>query len=248
MAPTRTVKPRASTKTRAKVAPKKKRDPKDVLADAANKKSAESLQEFLDEHLGSPPSPKSGDENSSRVWTVYDGAELKNTTTQKQQIWNLFEHNMRDIYKEANDPDLKWGPAKKKNELFNKKSRFILLEKEGTSDSESELEAFCMFRFDSEENDKGINEFIIYIYEIQVAEPLRGSGVCRRIFTALEKLGTAYKVDLIMLTCFRCKIYFSSDPHCYELISNTTQAILKHYQLTGNLGKRTCSVSTVVGH
>lgn len=71
--------------------------------------------------------------------------------------------NCTTRYKQANDPHLKWAPAEKKNELFNKKSRFILLEKEGADGSESELEAFCMFRFESEVNDKGVKEFIIYM-------------------------------------------------------------------------------------
>ncbi|KAG8719133.1 hypothetical protein FRC09_011580 [Ceratobasidium sp. 395] len=167
------------------------------LAKAANKKSSHELQILLDGFLCTPPTNKDGE--STLAWTVYDGPELKNSP-QKDNVWALFETNMRDIYIEAKDPYLKWNPTKKKRELFDKKSRYIILEAEDQSD----LAAFCMFRFETEENTEGTMEFVVYIYEIQVSKEFQGLGICRRIFDALERLGSEYQAQLIMLTVFRC--------------------------------------------
>ncbi|KAG9098150.1 hypothetical protein FS749_004553 [Ceratobasidium sp. UAMH 11750] len=193
----------ASTKARVvKNAPKSRSKPKpkhtsELLAEAANEKSSSTLQQFLDGPLGEPFANRKG--KSPLVWKVCNGPELK-VTPQKDNVWSLFETNMHDIYIKANDPYLKWSPAKKKKELFDESSRFILLE----SEDQAELAAFCMFRFETEENDKGVTEFLVYIYEIQVSEEFQGLGICRRIFDALERLSSGYQVQLIMLTAFRC--------------------------------------------
>ncbi|KAG9104616.1 hypothetical protein FRC06_000762 [Ceratobasidium sp. 370] len=212
MAPSRTQKGNktrkaSTTSTKAKVAknvPKSRSKPKpkpkhaaELLAESANKKSSGTLQEFLNKFLGTPLVNQEGE--SALVWKVYSGPELKGTP-QKDGVWSLFETNMRDIYIEAKDPYLKWGPAKKKKELFDEKSRYILLE----SEDQSELAAFCMFRFEVEENDSGVVEFLMYIYEVQVSKEFQGLGVCRRIFDALERLSSEYQVQLMMLTAFRC--------------------------------------------
>jgi hypothetical protein len=63
-------------------------------------------------------------------------------------------------YVEAGDPYLKWSPPKKKKELFHEKSRFVLLE------NEDQVAAFCMFRFEAEENDEGVMEFVVYMWVI----------------------------------------------------------------------------------
>ncbi|KAG8746714.1 hypothetical protein FRC10_004018 [Ceratobasidium sp. 414] len=209
MAPSQTGKTKktrkvATTSTKARVAknaPKSRSKLKlkhtaELLAEAANEKSSTALQEFLNESLGTPLANKEG--KSGLVWKVYNGPELKGTP-QKDNVWSLFETNMRDIYIEAKDPYLKWGPAKKKRELFDEKSRYILLE----SEDQSELVAFCMFRFEADENEQGVMEFLMYIYEIQVSKEFQGLGACRRMFDALERLSSEYQVQLMMLTAFR---------------------------------------------
>ncbi|QRW14894.1 GNAT family acetyltransferase [Ceratobasidium sp. AG-Ba] len=183
--------------------PPPKREPEEGgtvkdLAEIANMKSTATLQKDLDKLLGTAPANKVGD--ATLVWKAYQGPELK-STPQKDNVWSLFETNMRDIYKEAKDPYLKWAPAKKKKELYDKKSRYILLEAE----DHSELAAFCMFRFEAEPNYEGEMEFVMYIYEIQVAKAFQGAGICRRIFGALEQLSSRYEVQIIMLTVFKCK-------------------------------------------
>ncbi|KAG8687597.1 hypothetical protein FRC09_013399 [Ceratobasidium sp. 395] len=174
---------------------KAKRETPQARFAAANSHSSDELQNKLTEYLGTPP--KKG--NKKLVWTVYTGPQLKKSP-QKDNVWSLFELNMHDLYEEAKDPHVKWDPADKEKELFNSKSRYILLE---TSD-QSELAAFCMFRFEADENYEGNMEFLIY--EMQVSKKFQGLGVCRSVFDALERLSSEFEVQLIMLTVFKCNL------------------------------------------
>lgn len=193
--------PSGSSKTKPRATKRKRKvkvHPLKELAKTVNELRPEELQSLLEKHLEAPPSES--DKEGTRTWKVYDGPTIKKTPSLKKQLWSLFESNMRDMYIEAKDPHIKWDPPSKEKELFHKLSRFILLE-DSTSE---ELSAFCMVRFEAEKNYEGEMEFLIYIYEIQVSESLRGQGVFRRLLTALERLGAELKVQLIMLTCFRC--------------------------------------------
>ncbi|KAG8726286.1 N-alpha-acetyltransferase 40, partial [Ceratobasidium sp. 423] len=134
----------------------------------------------------------------TRTWSFTDGPSLKSTPELKDKVWTLFEENMRDIYIQANDPDIPWDPAQKLKELHHKKARFVLVQKPNT------LEAFCSFRFEAEEDEDGEMRFLVYIYEIQVAKGLRGTGIFRRLLAGLEGMCAELGVQVIMLTCFKC--------------------------------------------
>ncbi|CAE6439865.1 unnamed protein product [Rhizoctonia solani] len=107
-----------------------------------------------------------------------------------------------NLYREAQDPYIKWDPREKKDELFDDLSRLIIVR-----DAQGDVQAFSMFRFEAEKNYYGKMEFLMYIYEIQVADGLRGTGICRRAFTALESIAREFQAQLIMLTCFKCNTH-----------------------------------------
>jgi N-alpha-acetyltransferase 40 len=86
----------------------------------------------------------------------------------RQAVWDLFESNMHDLYKPSchqtmqkflhacysylNSPAFGgWNPKAKKKELFNLKSRFILVHP--TDLTTRSLLAFSMFRFEYEEDE-----------------------------------------------------------------------------------------------
>ncbi|KAJ1310199.1 hypothetical protein OPQ81_006943 [Rhizoctonia solani] len=179
---------------------KKKRHELEVLADKANELSLEELQEIFQEYLPAPKTTDGIEREAKRTWSFIDGPTLKTTPELKDKVWRLFEANMRDIYIQANDPDIPWDPPQKLKEFHHKKSRFIVAQ---ASDA---LEAFCSFRFEAEKDDDGEMWFLVYIYEIQVAKEHRGTGIFRRILTALEGMCTELGVQVIMLTCFKCNI------------------------------------------
>ncbi|KAH7340455.1 hypothetical protein B0J17DRAFT_651404 [Rhizoctonia solani] len=177
--------------------PKRKLHELEVLADTANKLSLEELQEIFEEYL--LDSKVDGlEQEGKRTWSFTDGPTLKSTPELKDKVWTLFEENMRDIYIQANDPNIPWDPAEKRKELHHKKARLVLVQ------TPNALEAFCSFRFEAEEDDDGEMRFLVYIYEIQVAQAQRGMGIFRRILTALEGMCAELGVQVIMLTCFKC--------------------------------------------
>ncbi|KAG8682883.1 hypothetical protein FRC11_014233 [Ceratobasidium sp. 423] len=177
--------------------PRKPLPPK-TLAKKANGTSTETLQALFDKHLPAPSKSTKG-RKEDLTWSVYDGPTLGVDATLKVQVWDLFAENMEDLYKEAKDPHIKWNPKEKKEELFNELSRLVVVQ-----DDQGDVQAFSMFRFEAEKNYYGKMEFLIYLYEIQVAEGLRGTGICRRTFTALESIAREFQAQLIMLTCFKC--------------------------------------------
>ncbi|CUA72430.1 hypothetical protein RSOLAG22IIIB_01099 [Rhizoctonia solani] len=177
--------------------PKRKLHELEVLAEKANQLSADELREIFEEYLP-PPKLEGVKQDEKRTWTFVDGPTLKSTPEFKDQVWTLFEANMRDIYIQANDPDIPWDPLQKRKELEHRKARLVLVQ---TPDS---LEAFCSFRFEAEEDENGDMRFLVYIYEIQVAQACRGTGIFRRILTALEGMCAELGVQVIMLTCFKC--------------------------------------------
>ncbi|KAL5635957.1 hypothetical protein ACGC1H_004681 [Rhizoctonia solani] len=136
--------------------PKRKLHKLEVLADKANQLSLDELQEMFNEYL--PVLQGDGVENDGkRTWTFIDGPSLKSAPELKDQVWTLFEENMRDIYIQANDPDIPWDPSQKRKELEHKKSRLVLVQ------SPDSLDAFCSFRFEAEEDEDGDMRFLVYM-------------------------------------------------------------------------------------
>ncbi|CAE6439872.1 unnamed protein product [Rhizoctonia solani] len=163
--------------------PKRKLHKLEVLADKANQLSLDELQEMFNEYL--PVLQGDGVENDGkRTWTFIDGPSLKSAPELKDQVWTLFEENMRDIYIQANDPDIPWDPSQKRKELEHKKSRLVLVQ------SPDSLDAFCSFRFEAEEDEDGDMRFLVYMQAMKSKW---------RTFDAER----AY-FDVIMLTCFKC--------------------------------------------
>ncbi|KAF8758541.1 Acetyltransferase (GNAT) family [Rhizoctonia solani] len=123
------------------------------------------------------------------------------------------------LYKEADDPDVEWNPAEKKKHLFNELSRLIVIQ-----DAENDVQAFSMFRFEVMNNYNGKPEFLMYIYEIQVAVAHREMGICRRTFAVMEDIARKFKVQLIMLTC-NAKALAIYDHFGYEEHIDTTDKV-----------------------
>ncbi|CAE6416899.1 unnamed protein product [Rhizoctonia solani] len=186
-----------SRKTRS-TRPKRKLHKFEELANKASKLPLEELQDIFNEYLPAPNTTEGIEQEAKRTWSFIGGSTLKSTPELKDKVWALFEDNMRDMYIAADDPDIPWDPTEKRKELYHKNARFVLVQKDST------LEAFCSFRFEAEENIDGEMQFLMYIYEIQVAQGCRGTGLCRRILTALEGMCAELDVQVMMLTCFKC--------------------------------------------
>ncbi|KAJ7837538.1 acyl-CoA N-acyltransferase [Mycena olivaceomarginata] len=118
-------------------------------------------------------------------------AESLNEST-RASIWSMFEANMRTMYSGSS---FGWDPPKKREELFNRLSRFLLVY---PTDEKDSLVAFTAFRFEYEEE-----ENILYCYDLQVSESSQRHGLGRTLMNHLSKIGADFGMDKIMLTVFK---------------------------------------------
>ncbi|EAU93039.2 hypothetical protein CC1G_06759 [Coprinopsis cinerea okayama7 len=91
---------------------------------------------------------------------------------------------------------LGYDPPAKRDEIFHRLSRFILVYKSPLEEGEAQkLVAYSTFRFDREDEDN-----VVYCYELQVDEIMRGVGIGRKLMGCLESVAEAYGMDKVMLT------------------------------------------------
>ncbi|KAF8203590.1 acyl-CoA N-acyltransferase [Pholiota molesta] len=113
---------------------------------------------------------------------------------QRDQIWSLFETNMRGLCEASS---FGWDPQAKRKELFHPLARFILV----TESDQTDLAAFTSFRFEFEEG-----EDVIYCYELHVAPSMQGTGLGKSLMKELEKLCESYDMEKIVLTVFKANV------------------------------------------
>lgn len=147
---------------------------------------------------------------SDSVGTTWD-TEIRNsadlTTELKQDCFDLFELNMKQIY--MNSPR-EYKSTQKKRELFHVNSRFILVfspvDNEGARKpikpvNQSTLQAFLMWRFVREETlNPGRDIDVAYCYEIQIRPESRRRGLGKVLIGLLENIGSSWLMKKVMLT------------------------------------------------
>lgn len=130
-----------------------------------------------------------------------------------------------------------WNPSNKRKELFNKRSRFIIarkpvepedLDQECAPESQAaaSLAAFGVFRFDTEHDEEGEDEEVIYwsvraflvpfplndtipSYEVQVSTHAQRKGLGMGILELMKQYGIKYKMRKIVLTCLKGIVHCS---------------------------------------
>ncbi|EIW64409.1 uncharacterized protein TRAVEDRAFT_109407, partial [Trametes versicolor FP-101664 SS1] len=123
------------------------------------------------------------------------------SSDERENIWNLWETNMRVLYAILEPSSFGWHPKSKRKELFHRNARFILvLDGEG-SQAATTLVAFAMFRF---ERDEG--EDLLYCYELQVSGLFRGSGIGHFFVEKLTAIGKRWGMSKIMLTALKSNV------------------------------------------
>ncbi|RPD82007.1 acyl-CoA N-acyltransferase [Lentinus tigrinus ALCF2SS1-7] len=114
----------------------------------------------------------------------------------RQDIWNIFETNMRSLTERSS---LGWDPKEKKEELFHRDSRFILVGHGDQNSSQKALVAYTMFRFEvGYEEDPSV-----YCYELQVCDGFRGLGLGRFLVDKLAIIGKHWHMEKILLTVLK---------------------------------------------
>lgn len=123
----------------------------------------------------------------------------------RKAMWTIYQDNLTSILKEELDE------LQKSDEWFHPHSRLLVLSSQPTTTSEnqttnlnSSVVAYGVFRFDTEENeeDDGYDE-VLYCYELQVATSARRQGLGRQILELMNDFGRKYKMKKTMLTCHK---------------------------------------------
>jgi len=118
---------------------------------------------------------------------------------ERDVIWAIFETNMYQFYV---DSMFGWDPASKREELFHRLSRFILVHRQsqpvGGSHSSKRLVAYTMFRFDMEDGDE-----VVYCYELQVSKDAQHRGLGKMLTRQLSDIGAKWGMRKVMLTALK---------------------------------------------
>ncbi|EDR15621.1 uncharacterized protein LACBIDRAFT_300721 [Laccaria bicolor S238N-H82] len=149
------------------------------LVRSAIKAASSELAESIGEQLASP-------HHRFRIVHAEDLLE-----SERNAIWMIFESNMRAFYTSSS---FGWDPRAKWKELFNSLSRFYLAYQAAAS----ELIGFAMFRFEYEDQ-----ESVLYCYDLQVTRIFQGTGLGKTLMRQLAKIGSAWKMEKVMLTVFK---------------------------------------------
>jgi ribosomal protein S18 acetylase RimI-like enzyme len=139
--------------------------------------------------------------------------EIENNENIRDWMYALTETNMREMYEQT----WGWNSLEKRRELNDQNAKFVLVftqkkkreeEKEeakvalNTTDDEKEEEkpvAFAHYRFEVDDDDVAS----VYIYELQVEQTMKRSGLGRVLMRACEKIGCALGLKHAALTVLK---------------------------------------------
>ena len=108
----------------------------------------------------------------------------------------ILEANMRQQY---DTNQWGWDAAAKQSELAHDDARFVLVR---GGDGSGSIQAFAHFRFDPDD-EVHASRAVLYVRELQVAEPFRSSGLGARIMNLLQRVAGKFELDCVMLTVFK---------------------------------------------
>ena len=90
-----------------------------------------------------------------------------------------------------------WNAAAKRSELAHDDARFVLVR-----GGDGSVQAFAHFRFSANDEDYA-SRAVVYVWELQVAEPFQGAGLGRRVMGLLQRVAEGFQFDCVMLTVFK---------------------------------------------
>ena len=139
--------------------------------------------------------------------------EIENNENVRDWMYALTETNMREMYEQT----WGWNSLEKRRELSDQNAKFVLVftqkmkrGEEGkeakvalnTTDEDEDEEkpvAFAHYRFEVDDDDVAS----VYIYELQVEQTMKRSGLGRVLMRACEKIGCALGLKHAALTVLK---------------------------------------------
>ncbi|GLE01153.1 hypothetical protein PINS_up009983 [Pythium insidiosum] len=129
------------------------------------------------------------------------------STAQRDAIFALFEHNMKDMYR---DSDWGYDAHAKRQELFEDDARYLLVTRRqpatttGTAheqEDDEELLGFVHFRFFEDDGAP-----VLYVYEIQIAAAAQRKGLGKFLMQLLQLVARRQRMELVVLTVFKANV------------------------------------------
>ncbi|KAH0838357.1 ESSS subunit of NADH:ubiquinone oxidoreductase-domain-containing protein [Lanmaoa asiatica] len=148
---------------------------------------------------------------------------------EREQIWRIFEENMYELYQSSS---FGWKPQRKRTEMFDPLSRFIVARGFSVPTSNlasSGVVAYSIFRFDREDRQN-----VIYCYELQVSKDSRRFGLGRLLTQILSDIGAQWGMTKVMLTVFKGspKVHLAHDVAHVSVANHTAMLFYKSIGFT----------------
>jgi len=146
--------------------------------------------------------------DSSRAFDLSLVAADFLTPGEYNATFNLIEETSRSDYESST---FGWHPRRKRKEMLEPEMKYLLVRSRGaeptierttkSGDLDTSVLGFLSFMVD---HDSSPSVPVLYIYEIHLAESLRGLGLGNHLMQVTERLASNIGLDKVMLTCFLC--------------------------------------------
>jgi GNAT superfamily N-acetyltransferase len=146
--------------------------------------------------------------DSSRAFDLSLVAADWLTPGEYNAAFNLIEDTSRPDYESST---FGWHPRRKRKEMLEPEMKYLLVRpkdaeptierKPKSGDVDTSVLGFLSFMVD---HDSSPSVPVLYIYEIHLAESLRGLGLGNHLIQVTERIASNIGLDKVMLTCFLC--------------------------------------------
>lgn len=114
---------------------------------------------------------------------------------------DLVKTNLLDMYKKSKGG---WNEAEKREEMLAPQARYLIAR---SATDPTDLKGFLLFQMVQEETmDDDVMANCAYCYEIQLMASVRNRGLGEHLMHLLDRIGSHWKMDKVMLTVFKCKL------------------------------------------
>ena len=127
--------------------------------------------------------------------TCYASREEIEEESEREWMYALTERNMRKMYEQT----WGWNSLEKRRELNHQCAKFVVVRTKEKGKDVAEPKAFAHFRFEVDDDDVAS----VYIYELQVEQTMKRSGLGKVLMQACERIGVGLGLKHMALTVLK---------------------------------------------
>ena len=125
----------------------------------------------------------------------YASREEIEEESEREWMYALTERNMRKMYEQT----WGWNSLEKRRELNHQCAKFVVVRMKEKGKDVAEPKAFAHFRFEVDDDDVAS----VYIYELQVEQTMKRSGLGKVLMQACERIGVGLGLKHMALTVLK---------------------------------------------